>query len=214
MLCRMTFVLGLSGGIGSGKSSVSALLLELGAALVDADAIVHELQGPGQPMLAELARQFGDGVLDESGALDRAALGAIVFSDAAKRALLGKIMHPPVIAEMMRRTQAAVDAGVSMAVVDIPLLFEGAKVGQGAAAVMNFDATLLVWVPPEIQAERTMKRDGTDREEVMRRINAQLPIDEKKAMADYVIDNSGTPEATRRQVEALFSRLTADETTR
>ena len=211
MLCRMTFVLGLSGGIGSGKSSVSALLEELGATLVDADAIVHELQGPGQPMLAELAREFGDEVLDDSGALDRAALGAIVFRDAAKRAALGKIMHPPVIAEMMRRTQAAVDAGVPMAVVDIPLLVVGAKIGQGAAAVMNFDATLLVWVPAEIQAERTQKRDGSDREEVMRRIDAQLPIDEKKAMADYVIDNSGTPEETRRQVASLFARLTAGE---
>ena len=210
MLCRMTFVLGLSGGIGSGKSSVSALLVELGATLIDADAIVHELQAPGQPMLAELAREFGEEILDESGALDRAALGAIVFRDASKRARLGKIMHPAVIAEMMRRTQAAVDADVPMAVVDIPLLFEGAKIGQGAAAVMKFDATLLVWVPPEVQAARTQKRDGSDREEVLRRIKAQLPIDEKKDMADYVIDNSGTPDETRRQVETLFGRLTGD----
>jgi dephospho-CoA kinase len=207
----MTFVLGLSGGIGSGKSTVSKILAELGATLVDADAIVHELQAPGQPMLIELAREFGDDVIDDTGALDRAALGAIVFSDAAKRAALGKLVHPPVIAAMMSRTKAAVDAGVPLAVVDIPLLFEGAKTGQGAAAVMHFDATLLVWVPPEVQADRTQQRDGSDRDEVMRRIAAQLPIDEKKAMADYVIDNSGSPAATRRQVEALYARLTSNE---
>lgn len=207
----MTFVLGLSGGIGSGKSTVSAMLEELGATLIDADAIVHELQAPGQPMLAELAREFGEAVIDPTGALDRAALGAIVFRDEAKRVALGKIVHPPVVAEMMRRTQASVDAGVPMAVVDIPLLFEGAKTGQGAAAVMHFDATLLVWVPEEIQLERAQKRDGSDGDEVIRRIRAQLPIDEKKAMADYVIDNSGTQQETRRAVEALYTRLTSSD---
>jgi len=207
----MTFVLGLSGGIGSGKSTVCAILEELGATLVDADAIVHELQAPGQPMLKELARESGDEVIDETGALDRAAPGAIVFRDEARRVALGRITHPPVVAEMMRRTRAAVDAGVPMAVVDIPLLFEGAKTGTGAAAVMQFDATVLVWVPAKVRADRTQKRDGSDRAEVMRRIGAQLPIDEKKAMADHLIDNSGTPEETRKQVEALYSRLTGSQ---
>ena len=206
-----SFVLGLSGGIGSGKSTVSAMLTRLGATLVDADAIVHELQGPGQPMLIELERQFGSGILDATGGLDRAALGAIVFSDEAKRTALGKIVHPPVIAAMMSRTDAAVSSRVPMVVVDIPLLFEGVKTGQGAAAVMHFDATLLVWVPTDTQADRAQERDGSDRAEVMRRIAAQLPIDEKKSLTDYVIDNSGTLEETQSQAEALYARLTSSE---
>jgi dephospho-CoA kinase len=206
-----TFVLGLSGGIGSGKSTVSAMLRECGAILVDADAIVHELQGPGQPMLAELARRFGEEVIDEKGELDRAALGEIVFNDDAQRLALGKIVHPPVIAAMMSRTSTAVDSGAPMVIVDIPLLFEGVKSGQGAAAVMHFDATLLVWVPMDVQADRAQQRDGSDRADVMRRIAAQLPIDEKKSLTDYVIDNSGTPEETRRQVDALYAKLTSGE---
>lgn len=214
MALSSTYVLGLSGGIGSGKSTVSAALQELGAALVDADAIVHELQGPGQPMLAELAREFGDEILNSAGELDRAALGAIVFRDEAKRVALGKISHPPVIATMMRRTRAAVDSGVPMVVVDIPLLFEGVKSGQGAAAVMDFDATLLVWVPMEVQAQRTQERDGSDAAEVRRRIAAQMPIDEKKSLCDFVVDNSGTPEQTRQQVEALYAKLTTSQPAR
>ncbi len=203
----MTRIIGLSGGIGSGKSTVTRMLQQLGAITVCADEIVHELQAPGAPLLGEIAEVFGEGVISEDGSLDREALGAIVFRDPDARGRLGKLMHPPVIGEMMRRAKAAVDASAPMVVLDIPLLFEGQKSGTGSAAVMRWEATVLVWVPPEVQIERTMDRDGCDRGEAERRVAAQLPIDEKKAMATHVIDNSGTLDQTREQVEALYRQL-------
>jgi dephospho-CoA kinase len=203
----MTKIVGLTGGIGSGKSTVAKLLSELGAVVVDADAIVHELQAPGSPVLAELTEAFGSGILDSSGALDRAALGSIVFDDAEARARLGAIVHPKVGAEMARRVASAREAGTKIIVLDIPLLFEGRKAGTGTAAQLGYDATVLVWVPEEAQIERQMKRDGCDRDEALRRIRAQLPIDEKRQMADFVIDNSGSPEQAKRQVRALYATL-------
>ncbi len=208
----MTCIVGLSGGIGSGKSTVSNLLEKLGGTLVDADAIVHEQQAPGSPLLAKIAEIFGDGVIDGDGALDREALGAIVFSDPEARTRLGNLMHPPVIAEMMRRAARASEAGDPLVILDIPLLFEGARRGRGAASAMTFDATVLVWIPVEKQIERTMARDGCSREEAQRRIDAQLPIDEKRGLADYVIDNSGSLEDTERQTRELFEKLTAPKT--
>ena len=204
----MTCFIGLSGGIGSGKSTVSRLLNELGAIIVDADAIVHELQAAGQPMLKEIAAAFGDGVLTDDGALDRPALGSIVFRDPERRRELEQIVQPPVVAEMARRAKVAIDDGVPMVVMDIPLLFEGKKTGRGSAAAMQYDATICIWVPMETQIERTMSRDECERGEAERRIAAQLPIDEKREMADHVIDNSGTPEQTCEQVEALYAQLT------
>jgi dephospho-CoA kinase len=204
----MTFILGLSGGIGSGKSTVTRILSELGATTIDADAIVHEQQAPGQPLLVEIAKAFGDEVIAADGSLDREALGNIVFKDESARARLGNLMHPPVIAEMMRRAKAAVESEVPLVVLDIPLLFEGRQSGRGSGAVMNFDATVCVWVRRDVQLARTVERDGCSEEEAERRIAAQLPIDEKREMADYVIDNSGSPAETRAQVEALVARLT------
>ena len=204
----MTCFIGLSGGIGSGKSTVSRLLNDLGAIIVDADAIVHELQAAGQPMLEEIAAAFGDGVLTGDGALDRPALGSIVFRDPERRRELEQIVQPPVVAEMARRAKVAIDDGVPMVVMDIPLLFEGKKTGRGSAAAMQYDATICIWVPMETQIERTMSRDECERGEAERRIAAQLPIDEKREMADHVIDNSGTPEQTCEQVEALYAQLT------
>ena len=203
----MSFILGLSGGIGSGKSTVTGMLRDLGAETIDADAIVHELQAPGQPLLAEIAEAFGRDVIDAGGALDREALGAIVFRDEAARARLGALVHPSVTAEMLRRTRAAIEAQRDLVVLDIPLLFEGRKRGQGSGKVMSFDATVCVWVRREVQVARTMARDQCDEDEALRRIAAQLPIDEKKAMADHVIDNSGELEETRAQVVALRDRL-------
>jgi dephospho-CoA kinase len=178
---------------------------------IDADAIVHELQAAGQPMLEDIAAAFGREVLAEDGSLDREALGAVVFRDEKARTRLGAIVHPPVIAEMMRRAKTAVEAGDPLVVLDIPLLFEGRVSGRGSGAHMNFDETLCVWVSRDIQIERTMARDACDAAEAVRRIEAQLPIDEKREMADHVIDNSGTIENTREQVAALVTRLTGGQ---
>jgi dephospho-CoA kinase len=204
----MTCILGLSGGIGSGKSTVTRILAELGATTIDADAIVHELQAPGQPMLDEIAAAFGDSVIAADGSLDREALGAIVFRDEAARARLGRLVHPPVIAEMMRRAKTAVERGDALVVLDIPLLFEGRLSGRGSGALMHFDATVCVWVSRDVQIERTRARDGCETAEAERRVAAQMPIDEKRELADYVIDNSGSVEETRAQVVDLVARLT------
>jgi len=206
----MSKVVALSGGIGSGKSSVLKILVELGATPIDADAIVHELQAPGMPMVAEMARVFGDGILHPDGSLDRKAMADIVFRDEEARARLGALVHGPVIAEMMRRAREGQERGDPLVVLDIPLYFEGAKRNQGAAAATRYDAAICVWVPVETQIERTMARDGCSEEEARARIKAQLPIDEKRELADHVIDNSGDEADARKQVEALYESLTAD----
>ena len=162
-------------------------------------------------MILEIAAAFGDEVIAEDGSLDREALGAVVFRDEKARARLGAIVHPPVIAEMMRRAKTAVEADDPLVVLDIPLLFEGRVSGRGSGASMNFDETVCVWVSREVQIERTMARDACDAAEAERRIAAQLPIDEKREMADHVIDNSGTIENTREQVASLVSRLTGGQ---
>jgi dephospho-CoA kinase len=203
----MTKIIGLSGGIGSGKSTVTRLLASFGAITVDADAIVHELQAPGTKMLAAIAAEFGAGVIRDDGSLDRAALGDIVFRDAGARARLGMLVHPPVIAEMVRRAREGAASGAPLVVLDIPLFFEGQKAGTGTATAMNYDATVLVWVPRSVQIERTVARDGCDVGEAERRVAAQMPIDDKRALASHIIDNSGSPESTREQVEALWQEL-------
>ena len=141
----MSAIIGLTGGIGSGKSTVARLFEKLGAVLIDSDAIVHELQAPGAPMLEQIADAFGRDLIDDSGALDRKALGALVFSDEQMRLRLNAIVHPAVGAETLRRVLAAREAGASVIMIDIPLLFEGRRSGRGGASLMEFEATVVVW---------------------------------------------------------------------
>jgi dephospho-CoA kinase len=203
----MTCVVGLTGGIGSGKSTVAAMLRELGATIVDADKIVHELQAPGEPMLEELASRFGRDILDASGALDRKALGAVVFSDPDARIALGLIVHPQVGLEMLRQVTAAREARAPLAVADIPLLYEGRRVGRDTAGALGVEGVILCWVPVEVQIVRTMERDECTRDEAMARIRAQVPIDEKRELAEHLIDNSGSVEETEHQVRDLYRKL-------
>jgi dephospho-CoA kinase len=202
----MTKTIALTGGIGTGKSTVSRLFAALGAVVVDADAIVHELQAPGTPLLAEIAAAFGPDVLDASGALDRKRLADLVFADPEQRQRLNALVHPRVGAEMARRTEAARASSAALVVMDIPLFFE-TRPRDRTAARAGFDATVLVWAPRAAQVERTVTRDGCTREEAERRIAAQLPIDEKRALADHVIDNGGSLEETEAQVRRLFEQL-------
>jgi dephospho-CoA kinase len=208
----MTRVVGLTGGIGSGKSTVAELLQALGATLIDADAIVHELQTAGSPLLAEMVAAFGPGILDAAGGLDREALGRMVFADAEARARLGAIVHPRVGVEMARRLEAARARGVPLVVLDVPLLLEGRAAGRAGASRLPYDAVIVVWVPESVQLERQMRRDGRPREDALRRVRAQMPLDEKRRLADHVIDNSGSLAETERQVKVLYTELTGAAT--
>ncbi len=191
----MTRVIGLTGGIGTGKSTVSRMFERLGAVVIDADAIVHELQAPGTPLLQEMVGAFGASILDAEGALDRAALAELVFRDPEARARLNALVHPRVAAEMARRLHEARAAGAPLVVLDIPLLLE---TGRG-----GFDAVVVVYAPEEVQVRRQMERDGCSRQEAEARVRAQMSIEEKRRRADYVIDNSGTLEETERQVREV-----------
>lgn len=202
----MTRIVGLTGGIGSGKSTVADMLRALGAVVIDADAIVRELQTPGSPVLAEMIEAFGPQIVDGAGVLDREALGRIVFNDAEKRTRLGSIVHPHVGREMARRLEAARRGAASLVVLDVPLLLEGRAAGRASAA-QPYEEVIVVWVPETVQLARLMHRDGRARDDALSRIRAQMPLDEKRALADHVIDNSGSLEETERQVRELYARL-------
>lgn len=202
-------VIGLSGGIGTGKSTVAAMFTSLGATLVDADAIVHELQAPGTEVLQQIANKFGSSTLTSDGSLDRKALGAIVFRDAEARLELGKIVHPPVRIEMLAQVTKALHEGASLVIIDIPLLFE---TNQGRSdPALKIQSTILVYANQSQQIERQILRDGADRDEAVRRIKSQMPIEEKVKLADFTINNSGTIKSTRAQVKKIFFQITRAE---
>jgi dephospho-CoA kinase len=206
-------VVGLTGGIGTGKSTVAALLRDLGAVVIDADAIVHELQATGTPLLAEIREAFGEEMLRDDGSLDRAALGQRVFADPAARKRLGDLVHPAVGREMARRLAAARQGDARLIVLDIPLLLEGRAArargeARGPAASDLVSEVIVVYARPEHPIERQRTRDGATPEHARQRLEAQLPIDEKRRLADHVIDNSGSLADTERQVKELYERLT------
>ncbi len=206
----MARVIGLTGGIGTGKSTVAGILEELGAVLVDADAIVHELQSKGSPLLDEIIAEFGSDYRTAEGELDRKRLGEHIFSNPKARARLGAITGPPIVRELARQIEAARNSPALLAFVDVPLLYESARRAEGSGIPTTADAvegTVVVWAPERLQVERQMKRDGATREHALERLKSQLPIDEKRELADWLIDNSGALEDTRRQVEALFQEL-------
>ncbi|WP_274649738.1 dephospho-CoA kinase [Paenibacillus humicola] len=190
--------LGLTGGIACGKSTVSAMLVQRGAKLVDADQVAREVALPGEPALAEIASEFGQAVLNEDGTLNRGALGSVVFGDKERLGRLESILHPA-IRRRMRETieRYAEEDPKGLIVADIPLLYE-----TGQASV--YDAVLVVYINREQQIERLMARSGVTREQAEQRVALQLDIEEKKRRADFVIDNSGSLEDTERQVERFW----------
>jgi dephospho-CoA kinase len=191
-------LVGLTGGIGSGKSTVSAMLAARGAVVVDADAITRELQQPGQPVLDAIVERFGPGVLLPDGALDRAALAALVFSDPDALADLNAIVHPAVGAEIARRIEAA--AGTDAVVVlDIPLLAENPRKGLAATVVVD--------APVDVAVDRLVRLRAMDEADARARIARQATREERAARADRVIDNTGDLEALEAQVEDLWAWL-------
>jgi len=189
---------GLTGGVASGKSTVSEMLRELGAVVIDADQLAREVVAPGSEGLKEVVDAFGPEVLTEDGELDRPAMGAIVFADEEARRRLEAIIHPRVRA---RGAELEAAAGHDSVVVhDIPLL---AETGQGG----GFDAVVVVDVPVETQVERMMNLRGMSREEAEARVAAQATREQRQAVATYVIDNSGTLEDLRDKVTEVFGKL-------
>lgn len=190
-------LIGLTGGIATGKSTVDAMLAERGAAIVDADELAREVVLPGTPGLDAVVQRFGPGVLQSGGTLDRAALGAIVFADSAARKDLERITHPRIADLMQQRIAEGFARDVPAVIVDIPLLFENHREDM-------FEGVLLVWAPEAVQLQRMRERDGIDGEAAQQRLSAQMPIDEKRALATWVIDNSGSLSETKRQVDAWW----------
>lgn len=197
----MPYVLGLTGNIASGKTTIGLMLLELGATeYVDADLAVHELYLPGQPLVAELARTFGPGILDAAGGVDRRALGAIVFGDAARLRQLESIVHPAVQTALVGRMRALPPEGIG--VLDAVKLVE-----SGYAPLCH--GLWLVTSPPEVQLRRMMETRGLSEAEARARLAAQPPLEGKRALATEVIKNDGTLEELRRQVTAAWGRFVA-----
>ena len=189
---------GLTGGVASGKSTVSAMLDELGAVIIDADALAREVVAPGTDGLREVVEAFGREVLTEDGALDRPAMGTIVFADAEKRRVLEGIIHPRV---RERGAEIEASAGPDDVVVhDIPLL---AETGQAE----GFDAVIVVDVPTQTQVERMVELRGMTREDAEARVAAQSTREERLKIATHVVDNTGTVEDLRRRVTEIYREL-------
>lgn len=194
-------LLALTGGIASGKSTIAARLAELGAVIVDADQIVRDVQSPGSEVLARIADTFGAEVIAPDGTLDRAALGARVFGDDTALASLNAIVHPAVRAESARRFAAAFEADADAVVVyDVPLLVE-ARVDDPLDLIVVADA------PAALRERRLVELRGMDAAQARARIAAQVSDEQRRAVADVLIDTTGTLEGTRSQVDALWERV-------
>lgn len=194
---------GLTGSIAVGKSFVSGVLMELGCHVLDADHVARSVVAVGTPGLRELTEMFGREILKPDGTLDRARLGALVFADAEQRALLNSILHPLIFEaqdEQLRRWAQEDPHGI--AVVDAALMIE-------SGGYRRFDKLIVVHCRPEIQLTRLMARDGISPEEAQRRIAAQMPQEEKKLYADFLIDTSEGFDETRRQAQEIVGRLRA-----
>ncbi len=197
------FVVGLTGGIAAGKSIVAARLAERGAAVVDADRLAREVVEPGTPGLAAIVDRFGEEVLQRDGRLDRAALGAIVFSDPAARRDLEAITHPAVQGLSQRRMREAVATDPARVVVyDVPLLVEARGVGE-------FDRVVVVHAPATMRIARLVSLRGMDPAEARKRVDAQATDEQRAAVADEIIDSSTSLESTGEQTDALYERLDA-----
>ena len=195
-------VIGLTGGIASGKSTVSGFFARCGAVVVDADAIAHRVMARGMPAWQAVVDHFGEAILDGRGGIDRERLGEVVFNDVRQKERLEVIVHPFVFEAMAREVAAAEkrQPGV-LVVLDVPLLLEtGMREG--------LDEIVVVYVPESVQIQRLTARDGLTEPQARARVAAQMPIEQKRQLADVVIDNTGSLDKTRRQVQAYYRRKT------
>lgn len=197
---RVVLVIGLTGGISSGKSTVTSWFLEKGIIVLDADQIVRQLQRPGSSLLNELAHVFGPTVLNEKGELVREVLGSIIFHDKVAKQKLNNMIHPLVKQKLLEGIEKAKVVGEQLVILDIPLLFE-----SGFESLV--DETLVIYVSHENQVKRLMKRDKIDESYALAKINSQMLLEEKRQRADYVLDNNASMKELRTQFEQMFELL-------
>ncbi len=195
-------VIGLTGGIASGKSTVARMLRELGAQVVDADQVAREVVEPGTPAYDDVVRTFGEAVLDSDRRIDRKKLGAIVFADADRRKALNAITHPRIAAATAQKLAALAASGVPVAFYEAALLVEN-QVHHGLAGL------IVVAAPLQAQIDRVVRRDSLSEAEARARIAAQLPLSEKVKSATWVIDTGGSMEDTRAQVNKVWNEIRA-----
>lgn len=195
-------ILALTGGIASGKSTVAGYFRALGAFVVDADQLARDAVAVGSEGLWAVREHFGPEMLQADGTLDRAKLGERVFQNQADRLALNAILHPRIAALTQASFEAPEAKDAPLWLYDVPLLYE-------VGLETRYRPVVVVWVSPEVQLSRLMMRDGSSREAAEQRIASQMPIDEKRRRADFVIDNSGDPDAAKAAVSALFDELSA-----
>jgi dephospho-CoA kinase len=194
-------VIGLTGGIATGKSTVSAILKKAGAEIIDADRIAREVVKKGLPAYREIVENFGETVLLSNGEINRSVLGDLIFNDPRKKQLLNRIVHPHVRRETNRQLKDMENSSPdTIAVLDIPLLFE-------AEMHKDLSEVIVVYAPEHIQVKRLIKRDNISEADAVARVRSQMPIEEKKNRATIVIDNSGTMQDTRKQTLEIFKTL-------
>jgi dephospho-CoA kinase len=201
---RKFLLVGLTGGIATGKSTVSEMLRQLGCQIIDADLLARDVVEPGQPALAEIVAEFGPEVVTAGGALDRKKLGAIVFTNPERRRRLEAITHPAIRAFFVARLDALAEKGFAGIVIfDAAVMIESGN-------YKNMDRLVVVVTDEATQMARLRGRDGTDDAEGRRKIASQMPLAEKAKLADHVIDNSGSREATADQVRRVFATLMSE----
>ena len=201
---RKFLLVGLTGGIATGKSTVSALLRQLGGEIIDADLLAREVVEPDQPALTQIVTEFGRDVLTAAGELDRKKLGAIIFANPERRLRLEAITHPAIRDRFLTRLDDLAERGfVGLVVFDAAVMIESGN-------YKNMDRLVVVVTDDATQMARLLARDGTDDAENRRKISSQMPLAEKAKLADYVIDNSGTREATAEQVRRVFAALMSE----
>ncbi|PRD34370.1 UNVERIFIED_CONTAM: dcakd [Trichonephila clavipes] len=195
------FLVGLTGGIATGKSSVSTFFRNMGIEIIDADIIAREVVEPGRKAWHKIRVEFGDAVFHSDGTLNRSALAQVVFTQPEKRLRLNAITHPEVFKSMFFKAVKLFFCGHQFAVLDVPLLFESGKLSK------YVHKTVVVTCEPAQQLERLLARDKMSESEALARINAQMPLSHKAKLADFVISNTGDRENTKEQVEALVQQL-------
>ncbi len=204
-------LIGLTGGIGSGKSSVSGRLAQRGAALIDADAIVRELQRPGEAVFEAMVGRWGDGIVAQDGTLDRAAVAGIVFSDKDELEAIEKIVHPVLRKEMDNRIEALASTEQTV-ILDIPLLAES-RSKDGALDARGTSAVIVVDCPIDVAVSRLIEHRGFDEADAKARVAAQATREERRELADFVVDNSGDEDALDAEVDRCWHWLQTLEPT-